>query len=74
MTEWKSNVQEYKHVDLAKKKTSCHKYRSHSTEGVQDGVKVAPARVVRAGETVVPTHSIKIITSIMVKFPLATDL
>jgi hypothetical protein len=51
-----------------------HKQHSHSTEGVQDGVKVSPAPVARGGETVVPTYSIKITTSIMVKFSLVMDL
>jgi hypothetical protein len=48
---------------ILRKTPSCHKQRSHSTEGVQDG-KVAPAPVARGGKTVVPTFSIKIITSI----------
>jgi hypothetical protein len=46
----------------------------HSTEDVQDGVKVAPALVAHGAKAVVPTYSIKITTRIMVKFSLVTDL
>jgi hypothetical protein len=56
------------------KKSSCDKQCSHSTEGVQDGVKVAPAPVERGGGTVVPTYSIKITINIMVEFSLVKDL
>jgi hypothetical protein len=35
---------------------------------------VVPAPVVHEGKTVVPTYSIKITSSIMVKFSLVTDL
>jgi hypothetical protein len=38
------------------------------------GVKVAPAPVASEGETVIPTYSIKITTSIMVTFSLVTGL
>jgi hypothetical protein len=50
------------------------KNKNTLTECVQNGVKVTPAPVVRGGKTVVPTYSIKITTSIMLKFSLVTDL
>jgi hypothetical protein len=59
---------------IFRKKKSCHTYCCHSIDGVQDGVKVASAPVVRWGKTVVPTYSNTITTGIIVKFSLVTDL
>jgi hypothetical protein len=57
MTKWKSNVQEYKHVDLVKNDFVTNNFQGRaSTCGAW-------------GE-----NSIKITTSIMVKFSLVTDL